>query len=371
MSARAFNFCSGPANLPTEVLLQAQEQLLDWNGHGCSVMELSHRSGAFRGVIEQAEADLRQLLGIPMEYKVLFLQGGASLQFSAVPLNLAGLEGTPAYIDTGIWSRKAQSEAERYGPVRQAATASGNGYTSVIPASQWQLDEQVSWVHYTPNETIGGLEYLEVPDVGDHLLVADASSTLLSRPVDVSRFGLIYAGAQKNIGPAGLTLVIVREDLLGLADHCCPHIMNYAAAAENESMTNTPPTFAIYLAGLVFRWVINQGGLAAMAERNQRKAKRLYDYLDESAYYTNPISPESRSWMNVPFTLANESENDAFLEGAGRVGLINLQGHRSVGGMRASLYNAMPEEGVTALLEYMNDFAASRGYARVALADPD
>ncbi|HXH03056.1 MAG TPA: 3-phosphoserine/phosphohydroxythreonine transaminase, partial [Candidatus Competibacteraceae bacterium] len=355
---RAYNFCAGPATLPEEVLREAQSELLDWQGTGMSVMEISHRSSAFVAVARQAEADLRELLAIPEHYKVLFLQGGAYGQFSMVPLNLLGGKGKADYLDTGLWSQKAIAEARRYGQVNVAASGRDAGYTTIPEPAEWHLDPDAAYLHYTPNETIGGLEFSYIPASGEVPLVADMSSTILSRPVAVSRYGLIYAGAQKNIGPSGLVVVIVREDLLERASPITPSAFSYALQAEHGSMLNTPPTFAWYLAGLVFRWLKRQGGLAAMAERNRRKAELLYSAIDGSGgFYRNPIDPRYRSWMNVPFTLPNETLEQRFLAEAEAAGLKNLAGHRSVGGLRASLYNAMPEAGVRALVEFMADFA--------------
>lgn len=357
MSHRVDNFCSGPAALPTAVLEKAQAELLDWQGMGVSVMELSHRSQEFQAVCDTAEKNLRDLLGIPVNYRVLFLQGGATLQFSAIPLNLASAGQVADYIDTGIWSRKALAEGKRYCAARVAASADASGYTSVPPESQWQLSDKAAYVHITPNETIGGVEFDWIPETGDVPLVADLSSTILSRPLDVSRFGLIYAGAQKNIGPSGLTVVIVREDLLDRAQGVTPTLLSYRTQADNGSMYNTPPTLAIYLAGLVFEWLREQGGLSAMAEINRRKAARLYAYIDESDFYNNPIEVSSRSWMNIPFTLADDQLNGRFLNEAEESGLLNLQGHRSVGGMRASIYNAISEDAVGRLIGFMDEFA--------------
>jgi phosphoserine aminotransferase len=357
MSRRVYNFCSGPAALPVEVLEQAREELTDWHGRGLSVMEMSHRSDDFVGIIRQAESDLRDLLGIPDEYAVLFLQGGASLQFAMVPLNLGRLGLIADYIDTGSWSAKAIEEASRTLRVNVAATALPNGYTHVPGQRTWSLSPAPAYIHVTPNETIGGLEYLWTPSTGKTPLVADMSSTLLSRPLDVSRFGLIYAGAQKNLGPSGLTVVIIRKNLLGHALPQTPSMLNYKLVADNGSLYNTPPTFAVYLAGLVFQWIKRQGGLEALGQVNQQKAAKLYRYIDASGFYKNPIMADSRSWMNIPFRLRDESLDKAFLAQAEVAGLVNLQGHRSTGGMRASLYNAMPEAGVDRLIEFMDDFA--------------
>ena len=356
---RVYNFSSGPAMLPQPVLEQVQAEVLDWNGSGMSVMEMSHRGEAFTSIAGRAEATLRHLLGLPSRYKVLFLQGGATAQFSMVPMNL--LRGASAdFIDTGIWSKKAMAEAGRYGTVRTAASAESDGFNHVPAQASLDLDPQAAYLHYTPNETIGGVEFGYVPDSGAVPLVADMSSTILSRPLDVSRFGLIYAGAQKNIGPAGLTLVIVREDLLHEPMADAPKVFDYRVHADNGSMYNTPPTFAWYVAGLVFDWIETQGGLQAMGERNRRKAQKVYDVLDASSLYRTNVREDSRSWMNVTFTLADETLDASFLAGAEAAGLCNLKGHRSVGGMRASLYNAMPEAGVDALCEYMREFERSR-----------
>ncbi len=357
---RVFNFAAGPAVLPLEVLEQARDQLLDWQGLGMSVMEISHRSKAFIAVANEAEADLRSLLGISADYKVLFLQGGATGQFDAIPLNLTRTDSRVDYVNTGAWSKKAIGAARRHALVNVAADAAGSGYNDVPPQAGWQLTPDAAYLHYTPNETIGGVEFPFVPQ-SDAPLVADMSSTLLSRPIDVSRFGLIYAGAQKNIGPSGLCVVIVREDLIGHARPDIPAVWDFKAMADEGSMLNTPPTFAWYCAGLVFKWLRRQGGLAAMAERNRAKAQLLYDTIDASGgFYRNPVAHACRSWMNVPFTLAEPALDAAFLGEARAVGLANLEGHRSVGGMRASLYNAMTLAGVTALTGFMREFARRR-----------
>ncbi|HEX7115902.1 MAG TPA: 3-phosphoserine/phosphohydroxythreonine transaminase [Steroidobacter sp.] len=357
---RVFNFSAGPAVLPLEVLEQAREELLDWRGTGMSVMEMSHRGRAFVSIAEQAEADLRELLSIPSNYKVLFLQGGATAQFSALPLNLAGADSVIDFVNTGSWSKKAIGEAKRYAKVNVAADA-GAPYTSIPPESDWKRTPDAAYLHYTANETIGGVEFHFVPESHGVPLVTDMSSTLLSRPIDVSKFGVIYAGAQKNIGPAGLTLVIVREDLLGRAREGTPLVMDYAAMAKEGSMLNTPPTFAWYMAGLVFQWLKRQGGLSAMGERNRVKAEKLYAAIDGSDFYRNPVAKEARSWMNVPFTLARPELDETFLAEAKAAGLVTLAGHRSVGGMRASLYNAMPMEGVEALVAFMKEFERKHG----------
>jgi len=358
---RVYNFSAGPAMLPEPVLQQAREEMLDWRGSGMSVMEMSHRGKEFVSIAAEAEADLRELMEIPNGYKVLFLQGGAAGQFSAVPQNLLRGRSLVDYVNTGSWSKKAIAEARKYAEVNVAAEG-GTGDPMTIPAQDaWRLSGEAAYVHYTPNETISGVEFGWVPDTGDVPLVADMSSTILSRPVDVSRFGLIYAGAQKNIGPAGLTLVIVREDLIGDALPGVPMVWDYARQAEADSMLNTPPTFAWYLAGLVFKWLKAQGGLTAMAEINRRKAEKLYAAIDGSGLYRNPVDPACRSWMNVPFILADDALNDDFLSEAEARGLTTLKGHRSVGGMRASIYNAMPEAAVDALIDFMGDFEQRRG----------
>lgn len=359
--SRVYNFSAGPAMLPEAVLKQAQEEMLDWQGSGMCVAEMSHRGKEFMAIAAAAEADLRELLGVPANYKVLFLQGGASSQFAMVPMNLLrGLEGAD-YLNTGSWSKKAISEARRYGRVNVAATTEETRFTRAPAQSELNLKPDAAYLHYTPNETIEGVEFNYVPDCGGVPLVADMSSTLLSRPIDVARYGLIYAGAQKNIGPAGLTIVILREDLMGQPLSGTPTMFDYKTQADNDSMYNTPPTYAWYLAGLVFKWLKDLGGLNAMAAVNERKAKLLYDAIDASAFYKNPVSPESRSWMNVPFTLATPELDDAFIKGAKAAGLTTLKGHRSVGGMRASIYNAMPEAGVAALVAYMQEFERTHG----------
>ncbi|MBQ0795535.1 3-phosphoserine/phosphohydroxythreonine transaminase [Zhongshania sp.] len=358
--ARRFNFCAGPASIPESVLKEASEQLMDWQGRGLSVMEMSHRSDEMVGIANEAEADLRELMGISDDYAVLFLQGGASSQFSAVPLNLMGEGKVVDYVNTGEWSKKAIKEAKRYANVNVVASSEDTNFTTIPAFDTWKLSEDAAYLHYTPNETIGGLEFFWTPE-SKVPLVADMSSTILSRPIDVNKFGLIYAGAQKNIGPAGLTIVIVRKDLLGKASSITPTMMDYKTAADNDSMYNTPPTLAWYLAGLVFKWLKAQGGLEAMEVINRRKAEKLYSYIDASGFYSNPVEVASRSLMNIPFVLADASLDKAFLAGAEEAGLLNLKGHRSVGGMRASVYNAVPEEAVDALIAYMKDFAQQNG----------
>jgi len=359
--SRVFNFSAGPAILPAAVLQQAQSELLDWHQSGMSVMEMSHRGKEFMTIAAEAEADLRELLAIPANYKVLFLQGGASQQFAMVPLNIRPDKAAVDYINTGAWSKKAISEAKRYRDVRIAASSEADGFNSTPSQNALQLSADAGYVHYTPNETIGGVEFPYVPATGDVPLVADMSSTILSRPIDVSKFGVIYAGAQKNIGPAGLTIVIAREDLLEDSQSQTPTMLQYATHVKEGSMYNTPPTYGWYLAGLVFKWLKELGGLGAMAEINQRKAQLLYDTIDTSDFYRNPVEPQSRSWMNVPFTLANPELDSVFLKEAGQLGLLSLKGHRSVGGMRASIYNAMPAAGVQTLVDFMHDFAKRQG----------
>jgi phosphoserine aminotransferase len=352
---RAFNFSPGPAALPREVMERAQDELLDWHESGMSVMEISHRSKAFTQVAGEAEADLRDLLSIPNNYKVLFLQGGASAQFSFVPMNLAAPQSTADYVNTGHWSQKAIAEAGRYCRVHIAGDAGGN-YTGVPRQGELHFSGAASYAHYTPNETISGVEFGYVPETGGVPLVADMSSSILSRPVDVSKFGLIYAGAQKNIGPSGLVVVIVRDDLIGRARPGTPHVFDYKAVADSQSMLNTPPTFAWYMAGLVFKWLRKAGGLAAVGERNRIKAQTLYAAIDASHLYGNPVARDARSWMNVTFILNKPELDAAFLAGAAEAGLHGLKGHRVLGGMRASIYNAMPLAGVEALIAFMREF---------------
>ena len=359
--SRVYNFSAGPAALPEPVLRQAAEEMLDWHGSGMSVMEMSHRGKEFMSIHAEAQALLRELLGVPSNYRTLFMQGGAIAENAIVPMNLMGHHAEADYIDTGVWSGRSIEEAARYGKVNVAASSRDSGYTTLPPRQTWRLDPQAAYVHICTNETIGGVQYGEVPDVGDVPLVADMSSEILSKPVHVSRFGLIYGGAQKNIGPAGLTLVIVREDLLGRALPCCPSAFDYRQVAEADSMFNTPPTYSIYIAGLVFRWIQAQGGLAAMAQRNAAKAQLLYGFLDGSGLFSSPVDPSCRSLMNVPFRLKDPSLDAAFLAGADERGLVQLKGHRLVGGMRASIYNAMPLEGVQALVGYLREFESRYG----------
>ncbi len=356
LMSRVYNFSAGPAMLPEAVLQQAQAELPDWHGAGASMMEMSHRGKEFVSVHAEAERDIRDLLGVPDNYSVLFLQGGATAQFAAIPMNLLRGKRKADYILTGSWGEKAVHEARKYCDVHVAASSEDLQFTAIPARDRWTLSTDAAYVHYTPNETIGGVEYHWVPDTGDTPLVGDFSSTILSRPLDVSRFGLIYAGAQKNIGPAGVTVVIVRNDLMGNAWSTTPGVFDYAQQAKADSMLNTPPTYAVYMAGLVFQWVKKQGGLAAMAAINMRKAQKLYAAIDASSFYSNPVERSCRSLMNVPFVLANPALDNEFLSGATAAGLTTLKGHRSVGGMRASIYNAMPEAGVDALIHYMADF---------------
>jgi len=359
--ARVYNFSAGPAAVPQEVLEQAQAELLDWQGSGMSVMEMSHRGKEFMSIAQKAEADLREIMAIPANYKVLFLQGGASTQFAMIPMNLLNGKNSADYINTGAWSKKAIGEAKRYCEVNIAATTEADKFTTTPAQNDLQLNSGAAYVHYCPNETIGGVEFPYIPDTGDVPLVADMSSTILSRPVDVSKYGIVYAGAQKNIGPAGMAVVIIRDDLIGHASNNVPAMLNYQIHADNESMYNTPPTYTWYIAGLVFEWIKRKGGLNAMAQINERKANKLYAAIDTSGFYSNPVEVKSRSWMNVPFTLANPDLDSVFLAEAKDNGLVTLKGHRSVGGMRASIYNAMPEEGVDALIEFMHDFEKRNG----------
>lgn len=359
--SRVFNFSAGPAAIPQEVLEQAQAEMLDWHGSGMSVMEMSHRGKEFVSIADKAEADLRELMEIPSIYKVLFLQGGASVQFAMIPMNLLAGKKKADYINTGSWSKKAIAEAKRFCEVGVAATSEAEGFTRAPTQEELRLDPEAAYVHYTPNETIGGVEFPYVPETGSVPLVADMSSTILSRPIDVSKFGMIYAGAQKNIGPAGLAVVVIREDLIGRAPGGTAAMFDYKTHADSASMYNTPPTYTWYIAGLVFDWLKGKGGLAAMAGINGGKAKKLYEAIDSSGFYANPVEPASRSWMNVPFTLANSDLDAAFLSEAGEQGLVTLKGHRSVGGMRASIYNAMPEAGVDALIEFMAGFEKRNG----------
>jgi len=357
--SRIFNFSAGPAALPLAVLEEVQAEMLEWNGAGASVMEVSHRGKPFMETAAQAEQDLRDLMGIPDNYKVLFLQGGATSQFSAIPLNLKFLGGKADYAHTGHWSKKAIADAKRFIDVNVVCDTSEEGYKHVPDQNDWQLSDDASYIHVTPNETIAGVEFHWLPDT-DKPICADMSSTILSRKIDVSKYGIIYAGAQKNIGPAGLTIVIVRDDLIGQFPDDAPRLMDYEVMAESDSMNNTPPTFGWYLAGKVFQWLKRNGGVEAMAAINQSKAEKLYHYIDSSdGFYTNPVAIPNRSWMNVPFILADKELDAAFLERSHAAGLHALKGHRSVGGMRASIYNAMGLDGVDALIDFMESFKAS------------
>ena len=358
---RIFNVSAGPAALPQEVLEQAREELVNWRGCGMSVMEMSHRGKEYMGIQAEAEADLRELMGIPANYKVLFLQGGASSQFAMVPMNLYRGKASADYLNTGEWSKKAIKEAKKYGAVNVVASSEDKNFSYAPTQDAWKLDPNAAYVHYTPNETIGGVEIFWTPETGNVPLVADMSSNILSRPIDVSRFGLIYAGAQKNIGPAGLTIVIVRDDLLGETVKGTPTMFDYKIAADNDSMYNTPPTYAIYIAGLVFKMLKAKGGIAAMEAVNRAKAKLLYDALDASSFYASPVAVDNRSLMNIPFTLKDAALDDEFIKGAKARGMVQIKGHRSVGGMRASIYNAMPVEGVQALVDWMKAFEKLHG----------
>jgi phosphoserine aminotransferase len=360
---RVFNFSAGPAVLPAEVLQQARDEMLNWHDSGMSVMEMSHRGSEFTSIVRKAEIDLRELAGIPDNYKILFLSGGATSQFSMVPMNLLRGKNNADYINTGEWSKKAIKEAQRYCHVNIAATSEDSGFTYAPTQNRWTPDQNAAYVHYTPNETIGGVEFNWIPDLtyseNDIPLVADMSSSILSRPLDITRYGLIYAGAQKNLGPAGLTIVIVREDLIGKTIQNTPSIFDYKIHADNASMYNTPPTYAIYITGLVFEWLKKKGGLAEIEKINISKAGLLYDLIDASDFYHCPVARSDRSRMNVPFTLKNADLDTEFLKQAQVRGLLQLKGHRAVGGMRASIYNAMPVEGVLTLVSFMKEFAGN------------
>ncbi|WP_280154646.1 3-phosphoserine/phosphohydroxythreonine transaminase [Piscinibacter sp. XHJ-5] len=358
---RVFNFSAGPAALPEEVLRQAAAEMLDWHGSGMSVMEMSHRGKEFIAIHAEAEKLARELLAIPSNYKVLFLQGGAIGQNAFVPMNLLRGRTSADYVNTGEWSKKSIKEARKYAAVNVAASSEADGFTSVPKQADWKLDPNAAYVHICSNETIGGVEYHWTPDTGDVPLVSDMSSNIMSRPIDVSRYGLIYAGAQKNMGPSGLTLVIVRDDLIGQALPITPSAFDLKQQADNDSMLNTPPTFAIYIAGLTFNWIKRQGGLAAMERHNRDKAAVLYDYLETTSFYVCPVARDDRSLMNVPFKLRDDALTDSFLKGAEARGMVQLKGHRSVGGVRASIYNAMPIEGVKALVAYMKEFEKNQG----------
>ena len=355
---RIFNFSAGPAALPLEVLEQARDEMTNWRGSGMSVMEMSHRGKEYMSIHAEAEADLRTLMNIPANYKVLFLQGGATAQFATIPMNLLGDKTSADYLNTGEWSKKAIKEAKRYCKVNIIASSDDRNFTYAPARETWKLDPNAAYVHITSNETIGGVEIFDTPDVGNVPLVADMSSNILSRPIDVSKYALIYAGAQKNIGPAGVTVVIVREDLIGKALPTTPAVFDYKEQADADSMLNTPPTYGIYIAGLVFKHLLSKGGLAAMEQRNREKAQLIYDLLDSSDFYCSPVAKENRSLMNIPFTLKDAVLDEDFLKGAKAAGLAQLKGHKSVGGMRASIYNAMSIEGVKALVAFMKEFAA-------------
>jgi phosphoserine aminotransferase len=364
--SRVFNFGAGPAALPEAVLRQAADEMLDWHGCGMGVMEMSHRGKDYMSIHDQAIADLRELLAIPANYKVLFMQGGAIGENAIIPLNLIGRTGSADYVITGTWSVKSEKEARRYGKTHVAADTTAGGFVDVPPMQDWRLSADPAYVFACTNETIVGVEYPFEPDLnaigrGDVPVVADMSSHILSRPINVSKYGLIFGGAQKNIGPAGLTLVIVREDLVGHALPACPSAFDYKTVADNDSMYNTPPTYSIYIAGLVFQWLKAQGGVAGIERQNIAKAQLLYDCIDASGFYENRVARACRSRMNVPFFLKDESLNQSFLDEAKAVGLVQLKGHKSVGGMRASIYNAMSMEGVRALVDFMKDFERRHG----------
>ena len=359
--SRAYNFAAGPAAVPEPVLRQAQAELLEWDGARASVMEISHRGKLFMDLAEQSERDLRALMNIPQSYKVLFLQGGATQHFAQIPMNLARRDENADYVVTGHWGEKAAREAATLARVNIAATSADRNYTALPPRSAWTLHADAAYVHYTPNETIQGVEFHEIPDVDNVPLIADMSSSILSRPIDVTKFGVVYAGAQKNIGAAGLVVMIVREDLLARCPKEMPKIFNYAEHAAQGSLLNTPNTFGWYLAGLVFKWLLTEGGVEAIGARNRAKADLLYGYIDGSGFYRNPVEPAARSRMNVPFTLPREELNAAFLAESEAAGLLALKGHKAVGGMRASIYNAMPLAGVQALVDFMRDFARRNG----------
>ena len=350
-----YNFSAGPAVLPKAVLQRAQAEMLDWHGSGMSVMEMSHRGKEFTGILAKTEADLRALLNIPQNYKVLFLQGGAIAENAVIPMNLLN-GGEADYVVTGSWSKRSVEDASAYGKINVVASSEADNFTYVPAYSSWKLNKNAQYLHICTNETINGVEFDGLPDAGEVPIVADMSSHILSRPIDVSKYGVIYGGAQKNIGPAGLCIVIVREDMLGKAQTLTPDVFNWKKQAENQSMINTPPTYSIYIAGLVFEWLLEQGGVAAIEQVNIRKANLLYDYIDSTDFYLNKVAIDNRSRMNIPFFLKDESLNDAFLKGAEANGLLQLKGHRMVGGMRASIYNAMPIEGVQALISYMKAF---------------
>ena len=359
--SRIYNFSAGPSTLPDPVLMQAREELLDWRGTGMSVMEMSHRGKEFMSVAEELKTDLIELLNIPVNYKILLLQGGATGQFAFIPQNILRGNDKACYVNTGAWSKKAIKEAQLYCDVIVSASAEQSNFTDIPGYTEWNVDEQAAYLHYTDNETIQGVEFQDIPDFGDIPLVCDMSSNILSREFDVSKFGIIYAGSQKNMGPSGVTVVIVRDDLIGHADKRIPSVFDYAQQAKSDSMLNTPATYNWYLVGLVLKWIKELGGLAAMEQRNQTKADKLYQAIERSALYSNPVKNKYQSRMNVPFVLDNTELDKPFLSLAAENGLSALKGHRLVGGMRASIYNAMPEEGVDALIEFMNEFERTHG----------
>ena len=354
--ARVYNFSAGPSCLPEEVLQRAAAEMLDCNGSGQSVMEMSHRSKEYQAIIDECEALLRELMNIPDNYKVLFLQGGASTQFAMIPLNLMNGSGKADFIVTGQWANKAYQEAARYGEARIVASSKDKTFSYIPKTSKDDFDPEADYVHICFNNTIYGTKYNEIPDTGDVPLIADISSFIMSEPLDVSKFAMLYAGAQKNVAPAGVTIVIIREDLIGKARDITPTMLNYQIHADNGSMYNTPPCYTIYVAKLVLEWVKAQGGIEAMKERNEKKAKLLYDFLDNSKLFKGTVVAEDRSLMNVPFVTGNEELDAKFVAESKKAGFVNLKGHRSVGGMRASIYNAMPYEGVEALVEFMKKF---------------
>jgi len=358
--SRIYNFSAGPSMLPEEVLTQAQEEMLDWQQTGMSVMEMSHRGKQFLTIAEQLTTDLIELLNIPANYKVLFLQGGATAQFAMIPLNILAGKKTANYVMTGAWSKKAIKEAKKYCQVNLAASSEQDNFTSIPALNSWEIDQQAAYLHYTTNETIHGVEFHEVPEVGALPLVVDMSSNILSKQLEVSQYGLIYAGSQKNMGPAGVTVVIAREDLLGSADAKTPSVFDYSEQIANDSMLNTPATYNWYLVGLVLQWLKRQGGLSAIEQINSRKSTKLYQAIDDSSLYSNPVDKECRSRMNIPFILKDASLDSDFLQQAQENGFEALKGHRSVGGMRASIYNAMPEQGVDALIQFMAEFERTR-----------
>lgn len=359
--SRIFNFSAGPSTLPEAVLLKAQEEFLDWNGSGMSVMEMSHRSKEFMSIADELKNDLTDILTIPDNYKVLFLQGGATAQFACIPQNILNGNSKACYVNTGAWSKKALKEAQHHCEVIISANAESSNFTTIPDYADWNVDEHAAYLHYTDNETIHGVEFQDIPSFDDMLLVCDMSSNILSRTIDVSKFGIIYAGSQKNMGPAGVTIVIVRDDLIGHADKKIATIFDYAQQAKNDSMLNTPATYNWYLVGLMMKWIKQKGGIVAMEKLNQVKSDKLYQAIESSSLYSNPVDRVYRSRMNVPFFLADITLNQSFLEEACKQGLSSLKGHRLVGGMRASIYNAMPESGVNTLINFMQEFERTQG----------